>query len=572
MTLNLKTASIFWSIFLAITWCAYSVPILELTFKDDDAHVMRVALSYPWYAFLTQPLAYQEVSTAHYMPGVLWSYQFDLWLAPDVNPRIFYIHQWLAVTTLIILITLLARQLVLFLRTLVAVIIFTLLVLNPSIFSLLMENYTRHYVEGGISIILSLMAANTWRRRGKPIWLLVATVFYALSLLYKEIYLIAAFLYLWLPWFRTWRAKDLFISFAAVTLIYIQLRGYMLNTFGGGMKDMDLAELLLIAYNGLPNLFDWFVTNHYAILIVLGISFLTSLLVFIRRFLLYGKLRWDDMPRWKRFFYLLLSCLLILLPALFAPHVWQETASSANRIFILLYIFLALFATVTLVENITSLVLPYFFCISDVEKKSYFIKFSAFLVILTILLRLFQFLHKPIEKVYQSAINEQNSSAQAVITKALLKQPADYDAIFPGTGYLLGELHWVIHQQRGDGIDLLLTYQEVAERYQANQRIGYFEPTCRCMKLMTALPTRCQQWLPENSFNTQFAYQEEKVSWSTDAAKMPGESGIIFLDRHLALPVPIFSARLARVRTGERYRFYYLGEEGKCWLSAVSKG
>ncbi|OAD24028.1 hypothetical protein THIOM_000121, partial [Candidatus Thiomargarita nelsonii] len=79
-----------------------------------------------------------------------------------------------------------------------------------------------------------------------------------------------------------------------------------------------------------------------------------------------------------------------------------------------------------------------------------------------------------------------------------------------------------------------------------------------------------QRSLPDEQFKTAFAYrQDASIYWSLTFSKITGEAGIIFLDRHLVIPVPSLSVRLARPRQGETYRFYFIGSQGECWLGPI---
>lgn len=168
-------------------------------------------------------------------------------------------------------------------------------------------------------------------------------------------------------------------------------------------------------------------------------------------------------------------------------------------------------------------------------------------------------------------VKTEAKSASTVIANELLKQSSSYDALVVPSEFRLGELHWMNHYLRGHSVDLLLTEPEVINQYLAGRRIGRFDETCSCIKLITKAPSQCQQQLHDEQFKTDFSYNNGLLSWSMTSSNMTGEAGIIFLDRHLIVPRPFYSARFYRPRQGDNYRFYFLGLQGDCWFGPIKK-
>jgi len=511
-------------------WYAY--PAFELSFKDDDAHIMRVALSYPWYAFITQPFAYQELSTAHYTPWVLWSYQLDFFLANDVNPTLFRLHQWIAISLLIGLIALLAYRLSG--KKAAAIIAILLLISNPSLFQLLTENYTRHYVEGAIASSLAILTALLWIEHRKWQWEFISIIFYGFSLLCKEIYVIIPFLCLGLPAFKFRQHRRLLIAWFIVTIAFLGLRSQMLSTFGGGMQGTNIVDLLSIVQSGISNVISWLVKNHLPIILATCLALVIST------------------QGLKTLIFLAIGLCFIVLPALFAPHVWRDPAIHADRIFIMIPLFLTLFSAVKLV-NFQYVV------------HRYPIKKILALIGLLIWTYYTGLLNRDFTK---SQVNSSND----VVIKVLLTDNSPFDALVLPPHFKSGELHWVLQYFQRKPMDLLLTEQDFLEHYLAGRKIGQFDENCHCIKLVTEKPHQCEHFLnaQNQAFKTTFSYQKNGfVQWNLSYPKTAQESGIIFLDRHLVIPVPAFSQRIARGRSGERYRFYFIGLDKNCWQSPI---
>jgi len=514
-------------------WYWYSYPAFELTFKDDDAHIMRVALSYPWYAFITEPFAYQELSTAHYTPWVLWSYQFDLFLANTISPNIFHVHQWIAISLLIALISVLAYRLSR--KRIAAIIAILLLISNPSIFQLLTENYTRHYIEGAIAMSLSILATLIWIDTKKWKWGLISIICYIFSLLCKEIYVIVPLLCLGLPALKSRQSISLLIAWFVITIAFLWLRSQMLSTFGGGMQGTNILALLSIVQSNMLNVIKWLIHNHLPIIIATCLALIVSV------------------QRLKTLIFLVIGLALIFSPALFAPHVWRDPTIHANRIFILVPLFLTLFAAVKL-ANFQYHSLIYY-------------KIGKILALISLLIWTYR-----TGLSNRDFVKMQVKSSNDVIVKELLKDNSSYNALILPPHFKSGELHWVIQYFQRKPIDLLLTEQDVLKQYLAGHKIGQFDEICQCIKPVTETPEKCQHFLDEKNeqFKTVFNYYKDGfVHWRLTYPNPSRESGIILLDRHLVIPVPLFSQRIARARSGERYRFYFIGLDKNCWLSPI---
>ncbi|EIJ42730.1 hypothetical protein BegalDRAFT_1856 [Beggiatoa alba B18LD] len=528
-------------VFFLGLWLTAWLPVFSFTFHDDDGHVMRVALSYPWHTFLTDPAAYQELSTAHYMPWVLWSYQLDLGLAGDANPDIFFIHQWLSLTVLILLISLLAWRIAG--RYQAGVIALLLLLTHPSLFQLLTENYTRHYVEGGISITVSSLALLQWWRTAQARWLGLCLFFYALAVLAKEIYLIVPLLYFWLPQFQlSWvnlrRITGLIAGYFCIAVAYLLLRQTLLSTVGGGMEGMSLQPLLTEVFQGLTNVTTWFTAQN---MLVLSATLLALVL---------------SQSRLKLSFFLILASAFLILPSIFAPHMWRSPEEHAARILLSSYLFLILFTAVTLPIGFAH------------YRQRFTEQTQTRLVIISLL---FVFSWGVWGSVQNHARAEKTQqSANDLITNALLTVPVTYDALVAPKGFVMGELHWTVRYFHGSTPELLWLEQDIVQRLQTGKRVGYVDPACHCVKLLETPPQHCQTYLPSDAIQAVFRYEiSGQLMWDIQLQGRTGEAGVFFIDRQHVAPLRAFTARVSRARQGEPYRFYFTGETGECWVSPI---
>ncbi|ALG68019.2 hypothetical protein [Beggiatoa leptomitoformis] len=518
-----------------VVWMSGWLPAVTLTFHDDDAHVMRVALSYAWHTFLTNPAAYQELSTAHYMPWVLWSYQIDLWLAGDANPLVFLIHQALSLSILISLISVLAWRVAE--RYSAGMIALLLLLTHPTLFQLLTENYTRHYVEGGISITLSTLGLLQWWQTARARWWWLCLGFYALAVLAKEIYLIVPLLYFWLPqfsfsWTNIKRISGLMFGYFCVAVAYLFLRQMMLSTVGGGMEGIALLPLLVEVWQGLAQVTQWFVEQNVAVLVAVVCA------------VVFGK------SRFAVVLWLIITLIFLMFPAVFAPHLWRSPSEHAARILLLSYLFLTLFSAVQLAK-------------SPIIHRVSFI-YSG--IILLFLWGVFVAVQN-----HTYAQKAENSTNQLIVN-ALLASPPVYDALVAPKGFVMGELHWTVRYFRGSSPELLWLEQDTIQRLQTGKTVGYIDEGCHCLKRLETTPQQCRVYLPSDAIQAIFRYEPSgQLMWDIQLNGRKGEAGVFFLDRQHVAPLRAFTARVSRARQGEEYRFYFTGDNGECWVSPIQK-
>lgn len=294
------------------------------SFSADDAHLIQLASWHPFWLYMTDPETYQLLSVAHFTPLVPLLYQSVLWLA-GVSPLAFFITQALLLTmTLwggVALVSRLSgvRQngsqpgLWLFLLAVIA---------TQSLSTLLLRNYTLHYLLGGALAVWSLYFLLPDKKGLRPgRWrLVVGGLLLFLAFASKEIY--------WpvvgvcLVWAVVYRSRALALIPITALLLVLCWQGYLLGFSAGGRQGVGLlTDLGMISFDQWQHFALWYITHHWGVLLLSFIALLWA----PRRFLSYALLAG-----------------LLLAPMLAAPHGFRMPEYHADRLMYPFHIGLAL--------------------------------------------------------------------------------------------------------------------------------------------------------------------------------------------------------------------------------------
>ena len=304
-------------LFVLLTVLAFNWAALQASFSGDDAHLLQLANALPFWQFFTQPESYQLLSVAHFTPLVPLLYQMGLGLG-KMNPAAFLLIQ-----TLLFGVTL--GGLLWFMQRLfkqlkappvalwVAGLAFGLAVASiGSLPSLLLRNYTMHYVLGGVFAVLllhSLLTSLLFLRGGLTAPLLTAGCFF-LAILSKEIYLpLFGLIFLVAVYKRQW----FLLTLTLVALGgYFALRGWHLGVSTQGRNGVSfLSDLLNLNRHQLYAFASWYARHHWGLLVLSAFALAFN----PRRFLFYAFLAG-----------------LLLAPLLAAPHGFTQPEFHADRL------------------------------------------------------------------------------------------------------------------------------------------------------------------------------------------------------------------------------------------------
>lgn len=307
LKLNLQEGGLF-SLLLACC-LAYGVLVSLLswvTFSEDDAHVMRVALESGWLSPYFDGASYKQLSAANFTPVVLTLFRLIMTLLP------FSDSSFLAVSTgMLCLFTALAGILIQRISQsqlagwLAALIIFS----NLAVATLVSRFYTLHYTAGGVFALLSI-----WLSLSSPLSikrLAGISSLLTISILAKEVYVVVPPLLILFGW----RNKNFNLSIAALISLgmYFVLRFTVLGLPSGGGDSSYLQSILFVSFDSWGyNFLAWYGQSKWLILII---AFAAMLLA----------------P--KRFLSLLPIPVLFLLPTFLASHGYLDPHMHGDRIF-----------------------------------------------------------------------------------------------------------------------------------------------------------------------------------------------------------------------------------------------
>ena len=317
--------------------------IAQASFSGDDGHMLQLAAWHPFWHYIINPETYQLLSVKHFTPLVPALYQGMLMLF-GVSPAAFFGLQALLLTlSLFFLLKLITQRT----GSILAVLVFCLAIIAVgSLPTLLLRNYTLHYLLGGVFTafwlwrflperLLPEKAPSMFLRKDQNLTLFVGLPL--LAFLSKEIYLPLFALMLLFTLIRSVRGggidqeKWTFLFSAAVLVLYFIGRGWMLDLalpskdsagFLAGLRQINLAQW--------QHFFTWYGQHHWGLLLLVLIAFGFNFKGMLRYSLLAG---------------------LFLAPLVAAPHGFLQPEFHADRLLYPFHIGLALAQALALGER-----------------------------------------------------------------------------------------------------------------------------------------------------------------------------------------------------------------------------
>lgn len=207
---------------------------------DDTAILIHTLDSHGLTAFY-QPEVWRKLSPSNLTPWLSFSFKTDLWLA-GLDPRTFYLHQLFSLGILTTGAYLLGRVWMPVPWTLFFILLFLAGAPTDSVVSALM---TRHYLEGLLFATLSAIGFILAERQKKATWLIFSSIFYALAVTAKEVYVPLPIVLFLIP--SPCSARKRLVSIAPlglIAIIYIIWRKYMLGDLIGGYSPTDSGPIL----------------------------------------------------------------------------------------------------------------------------------------------------------------------------------------------------------------------------------------------------------------------------------------------------------------------------------------
>jgi hypothetical protein len=222
------------ALLLSVLFLFYSLP--SGYWRADDPAILWHAMNSKGLSAFYSPSDWQKLSPNNLTPWIILSFKIDLWLA-GLSPKIFYIHSIFSLASVVVAAYILQRQWISPIWVLLSTGLFLMGGSTASVTELLM---TRHYLEGLLFALLSIVAFTKAIRQQKMFWAIAGAFAYALAATAKEIYVPLILVILTLPPFEGLKKRlRLAIPYLVVALLYILWRRYMLGAMIGGYSDAD---------------------------------------------------------------------------------------------------------------------------------------------------------------------------------------------------------------------------------------------------------------------------------------------------------------------------------------------
>lgn len=202
--------------------------------RADDPSIISHALNSSGLSAFYDPQDWRKLSPSSLTPWLTLSFKADLWWA-GFTPGFFYLHSIVSLGLVAAAAYALGRFWLSAFWSFAAVCLFLMGASTVSVVDLLM---TRHYLEGLLFSLLSLIAFIYAVRSNKLTYTLVGALFYLLAASAKEIYVPLVAVVMFLPISQSIKLRFKFVSaYALAALFYIVWRRYMLGVTIGGYVD-----------------------------------------------------------------------------------------------------------------------------------------------------------------------------------------------------------------------------------------------------------------------------------------------------------------------------------------------
>ena len=202
--------------------------------RADDPAILLHAINSKGLSAFFDPLVWHKLSTSNLTPWLTLSFKVDLWLA-GLSPQFFYFHSLCSLGLVAVAAYTLNRLWVAPVWAFLSVTLFLAGAPTASVTELLM---TRHYLEGLLFALLSVIAFVHAMRQQSLGWAAIGALAYALAATAKEIYVPLVLVIPFIPPLGHLPTRlKLTAPYVAVAALYVVWRHYMLGAMVGGYAD-----------------------------------------------------------------------------------------------------------------------------------------------------------------------------------------------------------------------------------------------------------------------------------------------------------------------------------------------
>ncbi len=223
-------------LFITITLIAINQHLLFANWRWDDTQILLHALNTSAWDNFTNPDVWRKFSPNNLTPWLILSFEID-YILFGLNPLGFYFHHLLSLIILSFLFVYLAIKLT---KENTSGVIFLIIFLSGApIYTLTEQLMTRHYIEGMIFCILSIIFCLKYSDSKIYKYLVLSLMFYSFAAISKEIYVPLIGLLLLIYFYRgALNYKIVFLHFI-IGLAYAAWRFFMLPSVFGGYSTIN---------------------------------------------------------------------------------------------------------------------------------------------------------------------------------------------------------------------------------------------------------------------------------------------------------------------------------------------
>jgi len=204
--------------------------VLSASWRYDDQFIIEKISHYPQFEYLFDKTAWQTIFVGMFTPLMLFSYHVDL-IIFNFNPEFFYWHQLIAISLLSIAVYFLLN---LWLNKHLSILAASLFVIGTPIAIMANQLMTRHYIEGALLFILSIILFVLAVQKQKKTLLVISAISFFLAISAKEIFVPGILLYFLIP-IASLKQRLHYASYLLIPLgLYLLWRWHMLDILVGG--------------------------------------------------------------------------------------------------------------------------------------------------------------------------------------------------------------------------------------------------------------------------------------------------------------------------------------------------
>ena len=325
-------------VLLAITWLLYG-SVVAGYWRFDDTQILLHAINNTASGYFFIPEVWQQLATSNLTPWVTFSFDVDLLLF-GLDPYYFYIHHlislWLVALAGYFLLSLWINKYI----SLTGSVLF---LCGSPVSTVVQELMTRHYIEGLLYTLVSLIFFVLYIRHKKLLFIIISVLGYIVAITAKEIYVPLVLLLPFIPEATFKIRLKATIPFFIISIFYVFWRNSMLIYVIDGYSSSDLflsydyLVKSLISFSKIPE-------------VIVGKFHLIALFSYLSVFLIYIQ------RTRSRLFFVFLCVVLVLAPLI--PLTKSPGITSPNRYLFLVW-FIITFSLTWYVGMISKLSIKY---------------------------------------------------------------------------------------------------------------------------------------------------------------------------------------------------------------------